>query len=279
MNRAATKLAALDATFGLTAGTEQNKEFTFLDICGGPGGFSEYILWRIHSWGGSAHGYGITLKSPATEEMNWHVEKFRSDIPRHSLTIIDGVDSTGDLYKEENIKQVEEKIQKETKEQGVDLAVADGGFDFSGNEEQQEMLAQKLLLCEIITMLTSLKQGGHFVCKFFDIVDEFTANLVWLLYQLFDEVCITKPLSSRPANSERYVVCKGLVYYHPEQLIQSLFNISKSMEKDNSPKRFIPKEILEKDEDFVDYVKMRNMKFAMKQTEALEQLDQFIKNP
>lgn len=39
MNRAATKLAALDATFGLTV-TEKNKEFTFADICGGPGGFS-----------------------------------------------------------------------------------------------------------------------------------------------------------------------------------------------------------------------------------------------
>lgn len=40
MNRAATKLAALDATFGLTAVTNTNKEFTFADICGGPGGFS-----------------------------------------------------------------------------------------------------------------------------------------------------------------------------------------------------------------------------------------------
>jgi hypothetical protein len=48
---------------------------------------------------------------------------------------------------------------------------------------------------------------------------------------------------------------------------------------DNSQKRFVQKHVLEKDEDFIDYIKMRNMKFAMKQTEALEQLDQFIKNP
>lgn len=279
MNRAATKLAALDATFGLTAGTEQNKEFQFADLCGGPGGFSEYLLWRIHSWGGSAHGYGITLKSSTADEVNWHTEKFRSDIPRHSLTQIDGVDGSGDLYKEENIRQFEEIVQQETKQQGVDLVVADGGFDFSGIEEQQAALAQRLLLCELITMFASLKSGGHFVCKFFDILDEFTGDLVWLLYQSFDEICITKPLSSRPANSERYVVCKGLVYSHSEQLIKALLNISKSMENDNSPKRFIPKHILEKDEEFIDYVKMRNMKFAMKQTEALEQLDNYIKNP
>lgn len=240
------------------------------------------MLWRVHSWGGSAHGYGITLKSSTHDEVNWHAEKFRSDIPRHSLTQIDGHDGTGDLYKEDNIRQFESIILKETKEEGVDLAVADGGFDFSGNEEQQEALAQRLLLCEIITMLTSLKQGGHFVCKFFDILDEFTGDLVWLLYQLFDEICITKPLSSRPANSERYLVCKGLVIGHPTQLIQALLNIANAMQNNRSnvePKRFVPKEVLEKDEDFIDYVKMRNMKFAMKQTEALEQLDQFIQNP
>ncbi|KAG2201277.1 hypothetical protein INT47_006780 [Mucor saturninus] len=273
MNRAATKLAALDATFGLTV-TQNNKEFTFADICGGPGGFSEYLLWRVHSWGGSAHGFGVTLKSSTHDEVNWHTEKFRQDIPRHSLTELEG---DGDLYKDETIRQFEALIVKETKGQGVDLAVADGGFDFSGNEEQQEVLAQRLLLREIISMLTSLKRGGHFVCKFFDIVDEFTGDLVWLLYQLFEEICITKPLSSRPANSERYIVCKGLLVRDP-RLVDKLLEISKSMEEAVG-KRFIPKQVLEKDEDFVDYVKMRNMKFVMKQTEALEQLDQFIKNP
>lgn len=39
MNRAATKLAALDATFSLTS-TPDNKPFYFADVCGGPGGFS-----------------------------------------------------------------------------------------------------------------------------------------------------------------------------------------------------------------------------------------------
>lgn len=216
----------------------------------------------------------MTLKSSTHDEVNWHTEKFRPDIPRHSLTELEG---DGDLYKDETIRQFEALIVKETKGQGVDLAVADGGFDFSGNEEQQEVLAQRLLLREIISMLTSLKRGGHFVCKFFDIVDEFTGDLVWLLYQLFEEICITKPLSSRPANSERYIVCKGLLVRDP-RLVDKLLEISKSMEE-AAGKRFIPKQVLEKDEDFVDYVKMRNMKFVMKQTEALEQLDQFIKNP
>jgi 23S rRNA U2552 (ribose-2'-O)-methylase RlmE/FtsJ len=272
MNRAATKLAALDATFALTQNNGK-QEFTFADICGGPGGFSEYLLWRIHSWGGSAHGFGITLK--ASDEVNWHTEKFRPDIPRHSLTEVYGPDGTGDLYKEENIRAFEATVLKGTEQKGVDLAVADGGFDFSGNEEQQEILAQRLLLCEVITMLTCLKQGGHFVCKFFDMLSETTASLVWLLYQLFDEVCITKPLSSRPANAERYIVCKGLVYAQPKTLIQKLIIMSKEHDLGS----IVSRDLIEKDEDFTDYIKMRNMKFAMKQSDALEQLDQFIKNP
>lgn len=277
MNRAATKLAALDATFGLTSIQDPSQEFQFADICGGPGGFSEYLLWRIHSWGGSGHGYGVTLKSDKHDEMNWHTEKFRNDIPRHSLSRLEG---TGDLYRRDTIEGFEKLVLDGTKGRGVNLAVADGGFDFSGSEEQQERLAQRLLLCEVVSMLTCLKQGGHFVCKFFDILDEFTADLVWLLYQLFEEICITKPLSSRPANSERYVVCKGLLVNHPTELIQKLIEVSENI-KDCSGdgKRFVPKEVLEKDEDFIDYVKMRNMKFVMKQTEALEQLDQFIQNP
>ncbi|PHZ14421.1 FtsJ-domain-containing protein [Rhizopus microsporus ATCC 52813] len=276
MNRAAMKLAAMDADFGLTA-TKGSNQFKFLDICGGPGGFSEYILWRIHSWGESCHGYGITLKMPAEkDEMNWHTEKFRVDIPKDSFSIIYGQDGTGDLYKPENIRDVESLISKET-QNGVDLAVADGGFDFSGHEAEQEQLAQKLILCEIITMLSTLRQGGAFVCKFFDMFTEFTVDLVWLLYQLFDEICITKPLSSRPANSERYVICRNLLVSHPTDLIEKLLDITTKI----GDKQFqlISRDILDKDEDFIDYVRMRNIKFIVQQTDSLEQFDMFIQNP
>lgn len=142
MNRAAVKLAAIDADFGVTA-VKGNKPLTFLDICGGPGGFSgkiiiiiimikkkkkrligvEYLIWRIYSWGESCFGYGITLKSDR-DEMNWHTEKFREDIPQ-KLTLIHGEDGTGNLYRLENIKQVESVVAQGTDE-GVDLAVADG---------------------------------------------------------------------------------------------------------------------------------------------------------
>ena len=33
----------------------------FGDICAGPGGFSEYVLWRMK---GECKGFGLTLKGP-----------------------------------------------------------------------------------------------------------------------------------------------------------------------------------------------------------------------
>lgn len=47
--------------------------------------------------------------------------------------------------------------------------------------------------------------GGHFVCKLFDLFTPFSVGLIYLMYHAFEKVCIFKPNTSRPANSERYV--------------------------------------------------------------------------
>ena len=44
---------------------------------------------------------------------------------------------------------------------------------------------------------------GHFVCKLFDVFTPFSVGLVYLMNMAFREVCIMKPNTSRPANSER----------------------------------------------------------------------------
>ena len=47
--------------------------------------------------------------------------------------------------------------------------------------------------------------GGHFLCKLFDVFTPFSVGCVYLMYRAFKHVCIFKPVTSRPANSERYV--------------------------------------------------------------------------
>ncbi|KAI9468515.1 MAG: FtsJ-like methyltransferase-domain-containing protein [Benjaminiella poitrasii] len=255
LNRAATKIAALDALFGLTKANGAGA-FRFVDVCGGPGGFSEYLMWRVQSWGGKAEGYGITL--PTTGEMNWQVDKFC--VPSQQFVAVEG-----DVCREEERKRFE-KVVGEV----VDLVVADGAIDFAGREDQQERLMYPLLLSEILIMLASLRKGGTFVCKMFDMLSNATGSLVWLLYELFEEVCITKPLSSRPANAERYVVCKSLIHQQPRQLMEKLAKAT--------DKGVVQRSVYENDETFVDYIRMRNMKFAMKQMEALEMIGKYIEN-
>ena len=90
-----------------------------------------------------------------------------------------------------------------------------------GQENIQEILLKQLVLCQYLCALSilrtgkyallmfilvlSLSLGGHFVCKVFDMFTPFSVGLFYLLYRCFDEVCIFKPVTSRPANSERYI--------------------------------------------------------------------------
>ncbi|XP_016334438.1 cap-specific mRNA (nucleoside-2'-O-)-methyltransferase 1-like, partial [Sinocyclocheilus anshuiensis] len=71
LNRAAMKMANMDHVFDYMftnpkdfQGKPQTRDkdgelLYFGDVCAGPGGFSEYVLWRRH-W--HAKGFGMTLK-------------------------------------------------------------------------------------------------------------------------------------------------------------------------------------------------------------------------
>lgn len=73
-----------------------------------------------------------------------------------------------------------------------------------GQENIQEILSKRLFLCQLLCALKVMAKGGNFVCNLFDVFTPFTAGLVYLLWRCFDKVCIHKPDTSRPANSERF---------------------------------------------------------------------------
>ncbi len=53
---------------------------------------------------------------------------------------------------------------------------------------------------------------------------EFTVSMMYLLYIQFEAVSIVKPVQSRPANSERYIVCTGFVGRTPA-LVEYLLSV------------------------------------------------------
>lgn len=217
LNRAAMKMANMDFVFdrmftnprdsyGKPLVKDREAELLyFADVCAGPGGFSEYVLWR-KKW--HAKGFGMTLKGPN----DFKLEDFYSA----SSELFEpyygegGIDGDGDITRPENISAFRNFVLDNTDRKGVHFLMADGGFSVEGQENLQEILSKQLLLCQFLMALSIVRTGGHFICKTFDLFTPFSVGLVYLLYCCFERVCLFKPITSRPANSERYVVCKGL---------------------------------------------------------------------
>jgi cap1 methyltransferase len=214
MNRAAIKLANIDAMYNLTlhyGGINKMVSdgiMTFCDVAGGPGGFTQYLQFRRPD----AMGYGITLKN----KMDW--DRSKLDVTR--IDLIYGDDGTGNICANADyfVRQV-----MTTEILGVDLVVADGGFDIETAEangasttnsspdkyRHQEFLSTRLILCELLIAIRTLKVGGTLVCKVFDTVTSLSAQLLYLAARCFDQISLFKPISSRPANAERYLICQG----------------------------------------------------------------------
>lgn len=205
INRAAVKLANIDAVHHVTGkiftfDRKQSEDaFTFCDIAAGPGGFTQYMQYRFSI----AKGYGMTLRH---ETLDWST-KFL-DMTR--FTPFYGPDNTGDLYTnwEPFIKFVLAQHPS-----GVDLVTGDGGFDLEDPRDKtllhrQEFLSSRLLLTQALVGIACTKEAGNFVVKVFDTVTDISAQILFLLAQCFETILVFKPVSSRPANAERYVICR-----------------------------------------------------------------------
>ncbi|OZJ05520.1 hypothetical protein BZG36_01900 [Bifiguratus adelaidae] len=291
LNRAAIKMACLDNAFSLTShtlrmGSFNDKIFSFVDICGGPGGFSEYLIWRIRSGGGDAKGWGVTLAGD--EATNWRTQTFREE-SKEGLEIFNGGDQTGDIYKKMNRDDFVNQIMKATNGEGVRCAVADGGFDFTGYEKDQEMASRRIILDQSSVILRCLGKGGNFALKFFDTFHPFTLSTIYVFYQLFESLCLCKIPVSRPGNSERYLIGKNFMHSvdasveEVRALLQRVFDEADerlSNEGDiYSDVSILSQSVVVGDSEFCEYIKHQNLRIATEQTEALREIRWYIEHP
>jgi 23S rRNA U2552 (ribose-2'-O)-methylase RlmE/FtsJ len=80
------------------------------------------------------------------------------------------------------------------------------------------MFNAKLFLSEIVTALHVQALDGTFILKIYDISFEITRQLIMLLSSAYKSVKIVKPITSRPGNSEKYLLCEGFRGVSEEQL-------------------------------------------------------------
>ena len=202
-------------------------------IAEGPGGFIEAIRY-IRKGCLEDHAFGMTLvKYDKNQYKNVHVPGWQKSnqflINNPEVHILNGADGTGDIYKTENINFLNKEVRLITKE-GADIVTADGGFDFSIEYNYQEQSSCKLIFSQIICALKCQKQNGTFICKFFDFNLYFTAEMLYLLYTLYESVYIYKPYTSRIANSEKYIICKNFKGINIE-FLDSLFDVLEKWNK------------------------------------------------
>lgn len=210
---------------------ETTKPIVTAHVAEGPGGFIEAVLlYRDkYYYSNCRHRsqnmdqiFGITLKSTKKEIPGWR--KFGYFLKRYpNVKICYGSDGTGNIYNVDNIVDFIETVGPGS----CQLVTADGGFDYSIDFNHQEQLSYRMILTEIVIALSIQKVSGSFVCKFFDTYTLFSIKLLWLLNCTYEEVIITKPYTSRPANSERYIVARqfaGISSSYLDQLLSVLRN-------------------------------------------------------
>jgi hypothetical protein len=111
---------------------------------------------------------------------------------------------SGDVTKQETIQRIKERCGR-----SVDLYTSDIGMEMTHDTfEKQETLEAPLHLGQVVCGLHVLRPGGNLVCKTFMFFSPFSISLLYLMSQCFEEFYITKPETSRPLNSEVYVVGK-----------------------------------------------------------------------
>ncbi|XP_054006129.1 cap-specific mRNA (nucleoside-2'-O-)-methyltransferase 1 [Hylaeus anthracinus] len=276
LNRAAVKMANMDKAFDFMFTSpkclQNNELLYFADVCAGPGGFSEYVLWR-RKW--HAKGFGFTLKN----ENDFKLADFYAG-PCETFHPYYGPKDNGDVFDPSNQEAFRELIMTHTNNEGVHFMMSDGGFSVEGQENLQEILSKQLYLCQCLVALMIVRTKGHFVTKLFDVFTPFSAGLVYLMYRCFEEVCIFKPNSSRPANSERYLICKRKRENTEvvEQYLKRVNRLLLENDENNDVTELVALEELEREERFIKYLRESNDILGRKQIIGLRKIAAFCEN-
>jgi hypothetical protein len=182
-------------------------------------------------------------------------------------TLIDNYD--GDLRSVQTINAIDEFF----KDKKVDLYTSDAGIDVSSNYNNQELMNAKLHFGQMLSGLLSLKTGGTLLVKHYTLFEPQTINLILKTIDLFDGFYAIKPTTSRPVNSEVYLIgigFKGISDETKAFMINQLATYNENQEQFSDTQK-IPQSlanvILKLNEQQITYIE-QNIRF----------INEFVKN-
>ncbi len=183
-----------------------NSKFYFAHLAEGPGGFMEASYNYIQHLRSSHYSHhvvcrdvyeGITLKPHNDYVPDWNkIQKIFGKDTNINVNY-------GNLYIYEDVLEYIKKFEKNK----AHVVTADGGFDYSSDFNGQELNSCQIIYSEVVIALKILAEKGTFICKVFDLFSVTMIRILDILQRNFEYIYIYKPESSRPANSEKYIIC------------------------------------------------------------------------
>lgn len=237
----------------------------------GPGGFIE-ALSQLRKNPRDSY-VGITLQDTLHHDENIPGWKKSAFFLKNNPNVFleNGVTGTGDILSLANFDHCAYMYAS-----SIDLITADGGFDFSCDFNNQEVNVARLVFGQICYAVCLQKMGGSFILKIFDCFMEHTVDMLYILSAFYKEVYVTKPNTSRYANSEKYVVCKGFLYTSNERFLPNIRNcFMNAMNNGVDIRRFVTCSIPVR---FTNKIEECNAIFGHQQMDNIQQTIRLMEN-
>jgi len=270
LSRSYFKMIEIINTFDLQF---DSKPISTFHLAEGPGGFIEAIANLRKSNYDKYIGMTIIDEQNDPNIPSW--KKTETFLKNNKNVFIEkGIDNTGNILSFDNFIYCKDKYGS-----SMDFITADGGFDFSLDFNNQEMNIAKLLFAQIAFALVMQSKGGSFVLKIFDCFMNHSIDLLYILSSFYEKVYIVKPQTSRYANSEKYVVCKGFLFQNNQSFFPYLKKAFEKMVKSNEEECFI-KRFLNTDISYCFMIKLEeyNAIFGQQQIENIHYTISLIDN-
>lgn len=228
----------------------------------GPGGFIEALTHMRQNKRDKYVGMTILDKNNDPTIPGW--KKSENFLKENKNVFIEkGITGTGDILSIENFQYCHETYRSK-----MDIITGDGGFDFSGDFNNQENSIIQLLFAQVAYAIVMQKKGGSFILKLFDCFMQPTLDILAIVSSFYKKVYITKPQTSRYANSEKYLVCQDFTFDSADEFMPHLLS---AFEKMNSNKDEINMRFLNIDlsNHFITRMEEYNSIFGQQQVENI----------
>jgi cap1 methyltransferase len=158
----------------------------------------------------------------------------------------------------------------------MDIIIADGMI--SPDYETRESVDTRLLFGQMCYAVCMQKLGGVFIMKISDCFTESTMDILYILCGFYENVYITKPDTSSPTNSEKYIVCRNFIFNNTDtfgEYIRYVFSSMIKISEQLSIRRFLNIQI---PMSFSNKIEEINAILGQYQLDAIHQTILFIEN-